>query len=144
MGADQPIDVRELRADVARRLQRQTPRTVTLTGEDLTNLGAALTFYGEHGKKELTGVSERFDFERHVIDLADKLGVMLGRWHRTDVAIPRAAKPAAVVLDCMCLVSCASDPLTRCSLSGQWHTHPDDGTGVYGPCPVHPDAPGDK
>lgn len=45
---------------------------------------------------------------------------------------------------CRCVQSCADDPTTVCSLSGQPHVHPDDGTGVFGPCPTHPDAPGDQ
>ncbi|MFE7072640.1 hypothetical protein ACFU96_21415 [Streptomyces sp. NPDC057620] len=46
---------------------------------------------------------------------------------------------------CLCVVSCAEDPATACSLSGQQHVHPaiPGQTGVYGPCPMHPDAPGD-
>lgn len=40
---------------------------------------------------------------------------------------------------CTCVYSCGS-----CSLSGDWHVHPDaDGRGLFGPCPLHPDAPGD-
>lgn len=46
--------------------------------------------------------------------------------------------------DCLCVMSCADDPAMACSLSGVWHTHPDDGSGTFGPCPVHPDAPGDR
>jgi hypothetical protein len=45
--------------------------------------------------------------------------------------------------DCVCVVSCADDPPTACSLSGEPHVHPDDGSGIFGPCPVHPEAPGD-
>lgn len=45
--------------------------------------------------------------------------------------------------DCTCLYSCADDPAEACSLSGDWHVHPQDARGVTGPCPVHPDAPGD-
>lgn len=45
--------------------------------------------------------------------------------------------------ECVCVLSCADDPPTACSQSGRWHTHPDDGSGTFGPCPVHPDAPGD-
>lgn len=41
--------------------------------------------------------------------------------------------------DCECVYSCADDPATACSLSGEWHVHPD-----LGPCPAHPDAPGDR
>ncbi len=46
--------------------------------------------------------------------------------------------------DCLCVVSCADDPATMCSLSGEPHVHPNLYPGdVFGPCPVHPDAPGD-
>jgi hypothetical protein len=44
---------------------------------------------------------------------------------------------------CTCVYSCADDPPTACSLSGEWHVHPDDGRGLFGACPEHPDAPGD-
>ncbi|MET8696849.1 hypothetical protein ABZV65_30415 [Streptomyces bauhiniae] len=46
---------------------------------------------------------------------------------------------------CRCIVSCAEDPATACSLSGEQHVHPaiPGRPGVYGPCPLHPDAPGD-
>jgi hypothetical protein len=49
------------------------------------------------------------------------------------------------VLDCTCVHTCAEDPASACSLSGEWHVHPDlyPGAGIFGPCPVHPDAPGD-
>lgn len=39
---------------------------------------------------------------------------------------------------CECILSCADDPATACSLSGDWHVHPE------WPCLVHPDAPGDR
>jgi hypothetical protein len=45
--------------------------------------------------------------------------------------------------ECTCVVSCADDPKTACSLSGIDHVHPLDECGEFGPCPVHPDAPGD-
>lgn len=47
--------------------------------------------------------------------------------------------------DCRCVHTCAEDPATACSHSGEWHVHPDPypGADLYGPCPVHPDAPGD-
>lgn len=46
---------------------------------------------------------------------------------------------------CLCVVSCGEDPATACSLSGRQHVHPaiPGRPGVYGPCPQHPDAPGD-
>lgn len=49
--------------------------------------------------------------------------------------------------DCTCVFSCGEDPATRCSWHNvEWHVHP-RGAGRYGdlfgPCPVHPDAPGD-
>lgn len=46
--------------------------------------------------------------------------------------------------DCVCVENCAEHPPTACSLSGIPHVHPDDGSGTFGPCPVHPDAPGDR
>lgn len=61
-----------------------------------------------------------------------------------------AAKPikgcadcAAVTGECVCVFSCADDPATACSLSGVPHVHPLDAAGLFGPCAVHPDAPGD-
>lgn len=44
---------------------------------------------------------------------------------------------SAAAADCECRFSCADDPRTACSLSGQWHVHPGE------PCYVHPNAPGD-
>lgn len=49
-------------------------------------------------------------------------------------AFPTSLREAAA---CECIYSCADDPATECSLSGQWHVHPG------WPCAVHPDAPGD-
>ncbi|GAA5070458.1 hypothetical protein [Streptomyces similanensis] len=47
---------------------------------------------------------------------------------------------------CLCVTSCDEDPATACGLSGQRHVHPEipGRPGVYGPCPVHPDALGDR
>ncbi|MFI5859271.1 hypothetical protein [Streptomyces parvulus] len=47
--------------------------------------------------------------------------------------------------ECTCVINCAEDPKTACSLSGQRHVHPEipGRPGVYGPCLEHPDAPGD-
>ncbi|MEY9839433.1 hypothetical protein [Streptacidiphilus sp. EB103A] len=45
--------------------------------------------------------------------------------------------------ECTCVVSCADDPATACSHSGVLHVHPAGPVGTFGPCPVHPDAPGD-
>jgi hypothetical protein len=39
---------------------------------------------------------------------------------------------------CTCYHSCAEDPASGCSLSGTWHVHAGE------PCPVHPDAAGDR
>lgn len=41
--------------------------------------------------------------------------------------------------DCVCLLACGS-----CSLHEvEFHVHPQTAGGVTGPCPVHPEAPGD-
>ncbi|WP_331732931.1 hypothetical protein OG613_48945 (plasmid) [Streptomyces sp. NBC_00015] len=48
--------------------------------------------------------------------------------------------------ECTCVTHCAEDPATACSLSSkERHVHPalPGHPGVYGPCPRHPDAPGD-
>ncbi|WP_331762508.1 hypothetical protein OG612_45605 (plasmid) [Streptomyces sp. NBC_01527] len=46
--------------------------------------------------------------------------------------------------ECTCVITCAEDPASACALSGQRHVHPDpSGLGTFGPCPEHPDAPGD-
>lgn len=55
--------------------------------------------------------------------------------------MPNCRTPADY--ECRCVVSCADDPATACSLSGEPHVHPDNGTDTFGRCPVHPDAPGD-
>lgn len=53
-------------------------------------------------------------------------------------------RPAEDVTDCTCVHSCADHPPTACSLSGQWHVHPNRYPGdVFGACPLHPEAPGD-
>ncbi|MEU2585255.1 hypothetical protein ABZ612_20305 [Streptomyces avermitilis] len=43
-------------------------------------------------------------------------------------------------------MSCDEDPATACGLSGQQHFHLaiPGRPGVYGPCPLHPDALGDR
>jgi hypothetical protein len=56
-----------------------------------------------------------------------------GRWSVFD-RLTFARDGAA---ECTCYHTCAEDPETACSLSGEWHVHPGE------PCPVHPDAPGD-
>ncbi|MFD7860387.1 hypothetical protein ACFV6B_39950 [Streptomyces microflavus] len=55
------------------------------------------------------------------------------------------AQAAEASEECTCVLTCAEDPKTSCSLSGQRHVHPaiPDRPGAYGPCPEHPDAPGD-
>ncbi|MEW1568437.1 hypothetical protein AB0454_36350 [Streptomyces sp. NPDC093509] len=44
---------------------------------------------------------------------------------------------------CTCVEFCNEDPKTVCSLSGRRHVHPASQGAGFGPCPVHPDAPGD-
>lgn len=49
------------------------------------------------------------------------------------------------IQDCTYEEHCNQSPKTACSLSGTPHTHPaiTGFPGVAGPCPVHPDRPGD-
>lgn len=58
---------------------------------------------------------------RFVVDFANASSTRLARKVRDPV--------------CECIHTCADDPATACSLSGDFHTHPDE------PCLVHPDAP---
>lgn len=52
-------------------------------------------------------------------------------------------RPAVIqTSECTCVFSCGDDPATACALSGEWHVHPDNGTGTFGRCPMHPAAPG--
>lgn len=45
-------------------------------------------------------------------------------------------------VDCECDLSCVAHASGgQCHLNGTAHTHPDDGRGHYGRCPVHPHAP---
>lgn len=58
--------------------------------------------------------------------------------------VPRQYTVFDAAAACTCVMSCADDPASACSLSGTWHVHPNSYPGdVFGPCPVHPDAPGD-
>ncbi len=47
--------------------------------------------------------------------------------------------------DCTCIEFCDEGPRVSCRLSGRPHVHPEDPNHprAYGPCPVHPDRPGD-
>lgn len=51
----------------------------------------------------------------------------------------------AEILECTCIEHCAEDPKTACSLSGIPHVHPETPgfPGITGPCPIHPERPGD-
>lgn len=64
--------------------------------------------------------------------------------HAADIQRSAGAAPAWDD-ECTCVINCAEDPRTACSLSGRRHVHPEipGMPGVYGPCPEHPDAPGD-
>jgi hypothetical protein len=57
-----------------------------------------------------------------------------------------SATPSEDLNDCPCVEFCNEDPKTACSLSGIPHVHPEipGMPGVYGPCPVHPERPGDQ
>ncbi|MFD0068809.1 hypothetical protein ACFV99_26370 [Streptomyces sp. NPDC059944] len=59
--------------------------------------------------------------------------------------LPRVSTHDALdeIQDCTCVEFCNEDPKTACSLSGRRHVHPASQGAGFGPCPVHPDAPGD-
>lgn len=89
------------------------------------------------------------DAERAAYALAQTVAeasrALLGGLPSPDDA-PAPPPPPSAVADlnaCTCVTDCAEHPPTACSLSGEPHVHPDDETGTFGACPVHPDAPGD-
>lgn len=53
-----------------------------------------------------------------------------------------SARRAAEEGACTCVINC-DEAEGGCSLAGQRHVHPRTRTGQYGPCPEHPEAPGD-
>ncbi|MEU0949849.1 hypothetical protein ABZ379_45415 [Streptomyces canus] len=61
--------------------------------------------------------------------------------------LPRVTDDASVadedIQECTCVEFCDEDPRTACSLSGRPHVHPAAQGDGFGPCPVHPNAPGD-
>ncbi|MCX4581096.1 hypothetical protein ACGFWD_26775 [Streptomyces sp. NPDC048448] len=59
--------------------------------------------------------------------------------------LPRVSTDDALdeIQDDTCVEFCNEDPKTACTLSGRRHVHPASQGAGFGPCPVHPDAPGD-
>ncbi|MFL4491692.1 hypothetical protein ACJ6WD_10575 [Streptomyces sp. VTCC 41912] len=71
-----------------------------------------------------------------------KLGSLLSR----ELRELRTVKPSEVLKeidDCTCVEFCDEDPNSACSLSGIPHVHPAAQGLGFGPCPEHPDRPGD-
>lgn len=64
--------------------------------------------------------------------------------YRTPTGRARVAMPREID-ECTCVEYCNQDPRTACRLSGTPHVHPADPShpGAYGPCPAHPERPGD-
>ncbi|MFE2157040.1 hypothetical protein ACFW9M_04415 [Streptomyces lydicus] len=81
-----------------------------------------------------------------VKELSRHRGIRYVRWlaQRAVKNAPALAASRTDVDDnaCACVTNCAEDK-GGCSLSGRRHVHPRTRTGQYGPCPEHPDAPGD-
>lgn len=65
------------------------------------------------------------------------------RVHTRLTARAKAARQAARtdIENCTCVMDCSGPD--RCSLSGEFHVHPKDALGLFGACPLHPEAPGD-
>ncbi|MFZ3557128.1 hypothetical protein [Streptomyces sp. BH055] len=74
----------------------------------------------------------------------EKTGAPDARWHGQfhDEDEGDEWKPYAEPDECTCVINCAEDPRSGCSLSGRRHVHPLT-RGQYGQCPEHPDAEGD-
>lgn len=86
------FDVAAARAAGYRKLALQTPRAVTLDGDDFALLAGALTLFHAQGDQEATSgsPSAKFDHQSAVERLADRLGVQLGQWTSTEVvAVPK-------------------------------------------------------
>ncbi|MYW67202.1 hypothetical protein GTY65_24490 [Streptomyces sp. SID8379] len=95
-----------------------------------------LNLFGEHFVRQLT----RHHSIRYVRDLARRAE----SGTTTLAELAHAAVGPALQADdeCTCVINCAEDPRSGCSLSGRRHVHPLT-QGQYGPCPEHPDAEGD-
>lgn len=73
----------------------------------------------------------------------------LRRRHDQLIEIPSALStdPREVVNEideCTCVTFCDEDRASACSLSGVPHVHPAAQGDGFGPCPVHPERPGDE
>ncbi|MFF3959142.1 hypothetical protein ACFYY1_39010 [Streptomyces sp. NPDC001890] len=72
---------------------------------------------------------------------------LLADRHRCLPRVEDAAESSGSTLDeiqdCTCVEFCNEDRKTACSLSGRRHVHPASQGSRFGPCPIHPDAPGD-
>jgi hypothetical protein len=71
-----------------------------------------------------------------------RLDLMADR-HRCSPRVTDTNGSQDEIQDCTCVEFCAEDPKTACTLSGRQHVHPAGQGSGFGPCPVHPDVPGD-
>ncbi|GHF32895.1 hypothetical protein GCM10010218_12450 [Streptomyces mashuensis] len=81
-----------------------------------------------------------------VKDLCRHHGIRYVRW-LAQCAVknaPALAAPSSSADEdaCTCVTHC-DEAEGGCRLAGRRHVHPRTRTGQYGPCPEHPDAPGD-
>lgn len=147
--ADLPDLVRQYRADVAA-IDWNTARGFDGTDAQavlLLHRGSVADAVRRTGHDALVSLLTREREARHSLRVAlddvpgaandsDGLTDAVGRFQaaRTAVAVYlRQHRPR-----CECLFNCDGE----CSLSGNFHVHPRQ-DGIFGPCPVHPDAPGD-
>ncbi|MFG2864695.1 hypothetical protein [Streptomyces sioyaensis] len=81
-----------------------------------------------------------------VKELSRHRGIRYVRWlaQRAVKNAPALAAPRSGADQdaCTCVTNC-DEAKGGCSLAGRRHVHPRTRTGQYGPCPEHPDAPGD-
>ncbi|MER6519986.1 hypothetical protein ABT246_24420 [Streptomyces sp. NPDC001553] len=117
---------------------------ITPVTPELERLRAAAA---AHAAAEETAVKALAARRASLRDIADATGVPVRRVKQllARSATAPGAQPAEASEECTCVLACAEDPKTSCSLSGQRHVHPavPGRPGVCGPCPKHPDAPGD-
>jgi hypothetical protein len=93
------------------------------------NVEYAAKALNEHAEEVVE--KSRADIEAMAAQAAERLGIPAIEVQAIEAAASTDQGPPAYACECYC--DCRD-----CSLSGEWHVHPGK------PCPVHPDAPGDR
>lgn len=120
--------------------------TPTVTGRFETVLAEVLNRADAHAcvpEETIRRISDALVDAELAVVTGEELKANNAAWAADRMAAMRNQIPR-ITDECTCVLSCADDPTTRCSLSGEWHVHPDAQGPGFGLCPVHPGAPGDR